>query len=105
MPTRLVVLALLVVLAAACGRKPAPAVVPATPAVPTPHLVPRPAHMEMRPGHFTLTAQTIIVAPGDTERFGRDLSQFIGIAVGEGPAPQALRVESAVTGFAGGAIV
>ena len=105
MSTRIVVLTLLVVLGAACGRKPAPAVVPDKPPVATPQLVPRPARLEMRSGVFTLTGQTVIVAPGETERFGRELSQFIGIAVGEGRAPQPLRVEHAVSAFAGGAIV
>jgi hexosaminidase len=105
MPTRLLALTLTVVLAAACGRKPAPAVVPEKPAVAAPQLVPRPAKMEQRAGHFTFTAQTVIVAPGETERFGREFSQFVGIAVGDGRAPQPLRVETAVTAFAGGAIV
>ena len=105
MSLRILALTLIVVLAVACGRKPAPSVVPDTLAVRPPQLVPRPAEMQMRAGHFTLTAQTVIVAPGDTERFGRELSHFVGIAVGEGRAPQPLRVESAVTAFAGGAIV
>ena len=102
---RLLALTLIVVLAAACGRKPAPSVVPDKPAVSPPELVPRPAQMQMRAGHFTLTAQTVIVAPGETGRFGRELSQFVGLAVGEGRAPQLLRVEEAVPTFAGGAII
>ena len=105
MSTRFVVLTLSLVLAAACGRKPSPTVIPEKPSVSTPQLVPRPARLEMRQGHFTLTAQTVIVAPGETERFGRDLVQFIGLAVGEGRAPQPLRIERAVPSFSGGAIV
>ena len=105
MPIRLVALTLSVVLAAACGRKPAPAVVPEKPAVSPPQILPRPADLQMRGGQFTLSAETVIVAPGETERFGHELSRFIGIAVGDGRAPQPLRVETAVSTFAGGAII
>jgi hexosaminidase len=105
MATRFLALTLLLVLAAACGRKPAPTVVPEKPAVPLPQLVPLPSAVEMRQGLFTLTAQTVIVAPGETRRFGEQLSDFIGIAVGQGRVPQPLTVETAVSGFGDGAII
>src|SRR5688572_703792 len=105
MSTRLVALALSLVLAAACGRKPAPAVVPDKPAVSVLQLLPRPVRMDLAQGQFTLTPQTVIVAPDEISRFGRELSEFIGLAASEGRAPQPLRVETAVSAFAGGAII
>ena len=46
-------------------------------------------------------APFLLVAPGETERLGRALVDFIGLAVG----PEPLRLETAVGSAAGGAIV
>ncbi|HVL66815.1 MAG TPA: beta-N-acetylhexosaminidase [Vicinamibacterales bacterium] len=89
------------VAAASCSRKPAPRVAPAPAAVERPHLVPLPARLDLQPGHFTLTSQTVIVADGDARRLGQYLSDFVGLAMGLQP----LRVEPSLTALAGGAIV
>jgi hexosaminidase len=86
-----------------CSRAPAPKVTPQAPSpLPAPALVPLPQRVEMRAGAFTLTRDTVIVAPGaELERLGRNLSDYIGIAMG----PQPLRVTGAIESMAGGAIV
>lgn len=86
---------------ASCTRHRQPRGVPEPPMTAGSPLVPLPVESQRKDGHFTLTAETVIVAPGPLEPLGQYLSWHIGLGVG----PQPLRVEPTVDTFAGGAIV
>jgi hexosaminidase len=66
-----------------------------------PALLPLPAHVQWRDGRFTLSPQTVIVAPAELQDVGRLLRDYVGLGVG--PAP--LRLDTSVEGLRTDAIV